>query len=116
LKVGGLRIHHGDIITSVVEKDRHLKSDKSPFKEYIKHTDSILYKLVEYYRKSDGHSKRKILGCIFSKKIVLEKSRVATYEFTTPINVLINGITSYCCGERLLNGSYVLNQNTCAKP
>lgn len=46
-------------------------------------------KLIEH-RKSDGHTKRKILGCIFSKKIVLEKSRVATCEFTAPINVLTN--------------------------
>ena len=40
--------------------------------------------------RSDGNTKKKILSSIFSKKIVLEKSRVATYEFTTPINVLIN--------------------------
>ena len=50
----------------------------------------MLENLVEYYRKSDGKSKKKILSCIFSKKIVLEKSRVATCEFTTPINVFLN--------------------------
>ena len=50
----------------------------------------MLENLVEYYRKSDGKTKMKILSCIFSKKIVLEKSRVATCEFTPPINVLIN--------------------------
>ena len=50
----------------------------------------MLENLVSYYRKSDGKSKKKILNCIFSKKIILEKSRVATYEFTTPIKILIN--------------------------
>jgi SMC interacting uncharacterized protein involved in chromosome segregation len=81
-----------------VEKDlvglscklKDLKDDKSPFKEYIKHTVPMLENLVSYYRKSDGNTKKKILSCIFSKKIVLEKSKVATYEFTTPIQVLLN--------------------------
>ena len=81
-----------------VEKDliglelklKGLKQDKSPYKEYVNQTVPMLENLVSYYRKSDGKSKKKILSCIFSKKIVLEKSRVATYEFTTPINVLIN--------------------------
>jgi site-specific DNA recombinase len=81
-----------------VEKDliglelklKGLKQDKSPYKEYINQTVPMLENLVSYYRKSDGKSKKKILSCIFSKKIVLEKSRVATYEFTTPINVLLN--------------------------
>jgi hypothetical protein len=39
---------------------------------------------LESDRKSDGATKKKILGCIFSKKLVLEKGRVATLEFTTP--------------------------------
>ena len=81
-----------------VEKDliglelklKGFNQDKSPHKEYVNQTVPMLENLVEYYRKSDGKSKKKILSCIFSKKIVLEKSRVATYEFTTPINVLIN--------------------------
>ena len=77
-------------LTGLSCKLKDLKSDKSPFKEYIKHTIPMLENLVEYYRKSDGKSKKKILSCIFSKKIVLEKSRVATCEFTTPINVLLN--------------------------
>lgn len=38
----------------------------------------MLENIVEYYRKSDGVTKKKILSCIFSKKIVLEKGKVAT--------------------------------------
>ncbi len=34
--------------------------------------------------------KKKVNGCIFSKKPVLEKGKVATYEFTKPIQVLLN--------------------------
>ncbi|MFW6275907.1 MAG: hypothetical protein ACOC2M_04670 [bacterium] len=33
---------------------------------------------------------KKKLGCIFSEKLVLEKGKVATYEFTKPIQVLLN--------------------------
>ena len=90
-----------------VEKDqaglelklKALRQDKSPFKVYINQTVPMLENLVEYYRKSDGKTKKKILSCIFSIKIVLEKSRVATYEFTTPINVLINA-SKVCRGGK----------------
>jgi hypothetical protein len=37
-----------------------------------------------------GTPKRRYLSCIFLKKNVLEKSRVATCEFTTSNYVLIN--------------------------
>ena len=90
-----------------VEKDqiglscklKDLKADKSPFKEYIKHTVPMLENLVSYYRNSDGNTKKKILSCIFSEKIVLEKSKVATYEFTTPIKVLLNA-SKVCRGTK----------------
>ncbi len=59
----------------------------------------MLENLVSYYRKSDGNTKKKILSCIFSKKIVLEKSKVATYEFTTPIQVLLNA-SKVCRGTK----------------
>jgi hypothetical protein len=36
----------------------------------------------------NGQIKRKILGCIFSEKLVFEKGRVATTPFTEPIQVL----------------------------
>jgi len=49
-----------------------------------------LENLVEYYRKSNGKTKKKIISCIFSKKIFSKKSRVATRELTTPTKVLIN--------------------------
>ena len=50
----------------------------------------MLENLVEYYKKVDGKAKRKILGCIFSEKLVLEKGKVATYQFTKPAQVLLN--------------------------
>ena len=81
-----------------VEKDltglelrlKDLKQDKSPYKVYVNQTLPMLVDLVDYYRKSDGITKKKILSCIFSKKLVLEKGRVATFEFTTAVQVLLN--------------------------
>jgi hypothetical protein len=32
----------------------------------------MLLNLLEYYRKSDGATKKKILGCIFAEKLVLK--------------------------------------------
>ena len=50
----------------------------------------MLENIAEYYKNSDGKTKKKILGCIFSEKLVLEKGKVATYEFTKPVQVLLN--------------------------
>ena len=67
-----------------------LKQHLTPYKNYINNTVPMLENLVSYYRKSNGKTKKKILGCIFSEKLVLEKGKVATTPFTTPILVLLN--------------------------
>ena len=66
-----------------------LMDQKSPYRTYINKTIPMLANLSEYYRNSNGETKKKILGCIFSEKIVLEKGRVATFSYTTPIRVLL---------------------------
>ena len=50
----------------------------------------MLENIAVYYKNADGKTKKKILGCIFSKKLVLEKGKVATYKFTKPVDVLLN--------------------------
>lgn len=62
----------------------------SPYKTYISKTLPMLEDLVSYYKKADGLTKKKILGCIFSEKLVLENGRVATTPFTIPVQVLFN--------------------------
>ncbi len=59
----------------------------------------MLENLMDYYRKSDGLTKKKILSCILSKKLVLEKGRVATFEFTTPVQVLLNVFKDFTGSE-----------------
>ena len=45
---------------------------------------------MDFYRKSDVATKKKILGCIFPGKLVLEKGKVLTTPFTLPIQVILN--------------------------
>ena len=65
-----------------------LMDQPSPYKTYISKTVPMLENLTGYYKAADGQTKRKILGCIFSEKLVFEKGRVATTPFTEPIQVL----------------------------
>ena len=55
-----------------------LMDQPSPYKTYISKTVPMLENLTGYYKAADGQTKRKILGCIFSEKLVFEKGRVAT--------------------------------------
>ena len=41
----------------------------------------MLENLVSFYRTSDGRTKKKILGCIFSEKLVLEKGSLQPPHF-----------------------------------
>ena len=54
---------------------------------------------MKFCRKSDGAAERKILGYIFSEKLVLEKGRVATTPFTIPVQVLFK-ITKVLQGSK----------------
>ena len=65
-----------------------LTDQPSPYKTYIIKTVPMLENLTGFYKQADGQTKRKILGCIFSEKLVFEKGRVATTPFTEPIQAL----------------------------
>ncbi len=65
-----------------------LQDEPSPYKTYISKTVPMLENLTGYYKAADGQTKKKILGCIFSEKLVFEKGKVATTPFTEPIQVL----------------------------
>ncbi len=46
--------------------------------------------IVQYYRKSDGNTKKKILSCILSEKISFDENKDAAISYTLPIRVLFN--------------------------
>lgn len=80
-----------------VDKDIILTKDKltdlqrqtSPFKVYIQKEVPMLENLLEYYRKSDGNTKKKILNTIFAEKLVLEKGKVSAPVFKEPIQLIL---------------------------
>ena len=53
----------------------------------------MLQRLLGYYRKSNGETKKKILSCIFSKRIHFTDGKAAAPEYTPAIQ-LLNRITN----------------------
>jgi hypothetical protein len=51
--------------------------------------ESSCENLVEFSRKSDWSTNKKILGCIFAEKLVLEKGKVATLSFKITIHLIL---------------------------
>jgi len=79
-----------------VDKDIILLKDKltelqvanSPFKLYIQKEVPMLENLLEFYRKSDGKTKMKILNSIFAEKLILEKGKVLEPSFSEPVQLI----------------------------
>ena len=61
----------------------------STYKNYITKQVPMLENLVQFFRKADGRTKKKILGCIFDEKLVIENGRVATTPFSKPVSILL---------------------------
>ena len=45
--------------------------------------------LLEYYRKSDGATKKKILSTIFADKLILDNGRIVSPFFTESIQLIL---------------------------
>jgi hypothetical protein len=76
-------------IVLVKNKLTDLQQEITPFKIYLQKEVPMLENLLEFYRKSDGATKKKILRSIFAEKLVLEKGKVATPVFTEPIQLIL---------------------------
>jgi len=53
----------------------NLKKSTLPFKTFINKEIPLLENIAEYYKNSDGKTKKRILACIFSQKLILEKGK-----------------------------------------
>jgi len=60
----------------------NLQKQTSPFKNYIKKEAPMLENLLEYYRKSDGVTKKKILSTIFAEKLIVVNGKVIRKSIT----------------------------------
>ena len=67
-----------------------LDEETTPYKDYISQHVPMLENLLEFYKNSDGKTKKKILSCIFSEKIHFDENKVAAISFQKPIEVLLN--------------------------
>ena len=74
----------------IIDKLTDLQQEVSPFKIYIQEEVSMLENLQEYNRKSVRTTKKKIPGCIFAEKLVLENGRVAISTLTVHIQFILN--------------------------
>ncbi len=62
----------------------------SPIKDYLNNHVPMMENILDYYLKSDGKTKNKILSCILSEKIGFDENKDAAISFTTPVSILIN--------------------------
>ncbi len=75
----------------VLTKDKltDLQQQKSPFKVFIQKKVPMLENLLEYYRKSDGATKKKILNTIFAEKLIVINGKVIEPIYTEPIKLIL---------------------------
>jgi len=62
----------------------------------------MLENLLEYYRKSDGATRKKILNTIFAEKLIVINGKFAIPVFTEPIQLIFR--ISEVLGSRVWKG------------
>lgn len=67
-----------------------LEGQVAPIKEYLNNHIPMLENILEYYQKSDGKTKNKILSCILSEKISFDENKDAAIHFNESITRLMN--------------------------
>ncbi len=80
-----------------VDKELVLLKDKltelqqaiSPLKVYFQKEVPMLENLLEYYRKADGATKKKLLNTIFAEKLIVINGKVIEPIFTEPIQLIL---------------------------
>ncbi len=67
---------------------RDIVDEQNPLRKFLFEDVPTLEHIVEFYQKSTGVMKRRILGCIFSEKIYFNLEKDATISYTKPIDVI----------------------------
>ena len=76
-----------------------LETQEAPIKEYLSSHIPILCNLSDYYKKSDGKTKNRILSCILAEKITFDQKRDAAITFVPPISLLLNTNKDFGVGK-----------------
>jgi DNA invertase Pin-like site-specific DNA recombinase len=69
---------------------RDMVDEQNPLKKFLFEDVPTLEHIVEFYQKSTGVMKRRILGCIFSEKIYFNEEKDATIIYTKPIEFILH--------------------------
>jgi hypothetical protein len=67
-----------------------LKEVSSPYDEFLNLQVPFLEDLMEFYQRSNGKMKAKILGCIFSEKVEILEGKNTTTPIAEPFSLLLN--------------------------
>ena len=67
---------------------RDIVDEQNPLKKFLFEDVPTLEHILEFYLKSTGVMKRRILGCIFSDKIYFDEKKDATISYTKPIEII----------------------------
>jgi hypothetical protein len=68
---------------------RDIVDEQNPLKKFLFEDVPTLEHIVDFYHRSTGVMKRRILGCIFSDKIYFNQEKDATISYTKPIEVIL---------------------------
>jgi hypothetical protein len=74
----------------------------NPCKDYFNRKVPMLENRLNFYQKSNGKMKKKILSCIFSDRIYFDENKAATISFQKPIENLLNAPESPRAGDPLI--------------
>ena len=67
---------------------RNMVDEQTPLKRFLFQDLPTLEHIVDFYQKSSGVMKRRILSCIFQEKLYFNEEKDATIIFTKPIEVI----------------------------
>ncbi len=68
---------------------KDMVDEQNPLRKFLFDDIPTLEHIVEFYQRSTGVMKRRILGCIFSEKIHFDEKKDATIIYTKPIEVIL---------------------------
>ena len=72
----------------------------TPFKQYISKQVPMLENLISFYKSANDITKKKILACIFSEKLILEKGRVANTPYSKGVLVMFKIVNALQGSEK----------------
>jgi prephenate dehydrogenase len=68
---------------------RDMVDEHNPLKKFLFEDIPTLEHIVEFYKRSTGVMKRRIISCIFSERIYFNEEKDATIIYTKPIEVIL---------------------------